>query len=474
MKASSKESKEKSSSFWDLEQKLGVLTWRNLLALPETDQRHAPEKLRLEQTLGFTYVDNSTHSRETATVFVSERTDFANLCRFLPFLFENYQIYLCADRLIQERLHSLDRDEMFQGDNKATNNLFFLLEKAAHSNASDIHIESLPGGKQVRIRIDGNLQKIDLPEDIDESLFIKIKLHSGMDIAQKRAPQDGHFPFISDQGKRFDLRTSTVPGVNGEKIVVRLLPSASVQFSMQQMGFSAEHSSTVQRNIVAKTGMILFTGPTGSGKTTSLYAILKELMSESLNIITIEDPVEYRLNNITQVEVNDLAGISFSSALRSFLRQDPDVILVGEIRDQETAQIAARAAQTGHLVLSTLHSNNVFEAVHRLKSLGVEGDDIASSLKLLVSQRLVTRLCSCGRRSDCPDCSGKGSIGRIPIMEILEISPSIRKLLSYGSAISEIEKQAVEEGFVSLRKHGEKLAGDNRISLLELDTVCSR
>ena len=293
-----------------------------------------------------------------------------------------------------------------------------------------------------------------------------------MDIAQRRSPQDGHFPFISDQGKRFDLRTSTIPGVNGEKIVIRLLPSAAVQFSMEDMGFAEKQVSIIQRNLTAKTGMILFTGPTGSGKTTSLYAILKEIMSETLNIITVEDPVEYRLNSITQVEVNELAGVSFSSALRSFLRQDPDVILIGEIRDQETAQIAARAAQTGHLVLSTLHSNSVFEAIHRLNNLGVKNDDIASSLKLIVSQRLISKLCSCLGSSDCKECFGKGYSGRVPLLETLEITAKIRKLLSFGKGVAEIEHEAKGDGFVSLRQQGMQLVANKVISMSELDSTC--
>ena len=238
------------------------------------------------------------------------------------------------------------------------------------------------------------------------------------------------------------------------------------------MGFSSKHIKIIKKCIQVKTGMILFTGPTGSGKTTSLYSILKELQSEALNIITIEDPVEYRLNGITQVEVNNLAGISFASALRSFLRQDPDVILVGEIRDIETAQIAARAAQTGHLVLSTLHSNNVFEAIHRLKNLGVKGDDIATSLKLLVSQRLIPKACNCNFDSDCQLCSGKGVSGRVPILETLQISPIIKKMLSYEEALSDIEKASCSEGFVSMRDFGTKLVEENKISSFELDSIC--
>jgi len=472
MDSTSKGTSTDPAAFWQLERKLGIKAWENLLSLPAVTKDHSQEEIKLEQNLKFTFTREILSGDVSAKVFISDQTDFLQLSQFLPFMFEKYQVFLCADRLIQERLLALDQNEMFHGDNKATNNLSFLLETAARLNASDIHIESIPDGKQVRIRVDGKLQKLEMPEEIDESLFIKVKLNAGMDIAQKRAPQDGHFPFVSDQGKRFDLRASTIPGVNGEKIVIRLLPSTAVQFSMEDMGFTEDQISIIQKNLTAKTGMILFTGPTGSGKTTSLYAILRDIMSETLNIITVEDPVEYRLNSITQVEVNELAGVSFSSALRSFLRQDPDVILVGEIRDQETAQIAARAAQTGHLVLSTLHSNNVLEAIHRMNNLGVKNDDIASSLKLIVSQRVILKLCSCGGRMDCDTCSGKGYSGRIPLLEILEISTDIRKQLSFGNSIAEIEHQAIKNGFLSLRQQGVRLAEKDLISMSELDATC--
>ena len=473
MESTSKETQAKTDEIWHLSQRLGISIWKNLLSLPENDRSHSPELMRLERSLQFTFVSQEPESdHRKVQLFVSEKTDFISLCKYLPFLFEAYQIFLCADNLIQQRIRSLSQDEIADDDNQVKKTLGFLLEKAAQDNASDIHIESLADAKQVRMRIDGKLKPVVLQDEIDERLFIKIKLHSSMDIAQKRAPQDGHFPFISNSGKHFDLRVSTVPGIHGEKIVLRLLPASSVQFSMEEMGFSDLHITTIQNCLQIKTGMILFTGPTGSGKTTSLYSILKELQSESLNILTIEDPVEYRLNGITQVEVNNLAGISFASALRSFLRQDPDVILVGEIRDSETAQIAARAAQTGHLVLSTLHSNNVFEAIHRLKNLGVQGDDIATSLKLLVSQRLVPKICVCSHNPDCPLCSGKGVSGRIPILETLQITAAIRKMLSFEEAISDIEKTSFSEGFIPMRDFGMKLVSENTISSIELDSIC--
>jgi type II secretory ATPase GspE/PulE/Tfp pilus assembly ATPase PilB-like protein len=218
--------------------------------------------------------------------------------------------------------------------------------------------------------------------------------------------------------------------------------------------------------------MILVTGPTGSGKTTSLYAILQELIEKPINIVTIENPVEYRIPWITQVEVNESAGVSFALALRSFLRQDPDVILVGEIRDEETAKIAARAAQTGHLVLSTLHSNNCFEALHRLQSLGVSGDDLSSSLRLLISQRLANKKCTCNKATTCEFCSGSGNFGRFPLQELLVISPLIREKLAHNSKITEIEKIAFAEGFKSLRTQGLELVEQNILDQTELNAIC--
>jgi len=455
-----------------LQKKMLIKIWENLITLPSHDLHHSELELNWELKIGFTF-SRPLKGEEKVSIFLSEKTEIARLLQILPFWFQHYQLYLCINRLIQERLSALGQDEDLRGDNQATQQLNFLLSHAAMENASDLHLESLPDGKQVRMRVDGRLSLVSLKEDVEENLFMKVKLVSGMDIAQKRAPQDGHFQYVSEQGKKFDLRTSTIPGVHGEKVVIRLLPATSIQFSMEGTNFSNENIALINQAISSHTGLILMTGPTGSGKTTSLYAILNALMSESINTITVEDPVEYRLPNITQVEVNELAGVTFASALRSFLRQDPDVILVGEIRDQETAQIAARAAQTGHLVLSTLHSNNVFEAIHRLQTLGVQGDDIASSLKMLISQRLITKLCACGgQESSCPHCLGRGQIGRLPLQEILPISPTLRKMLSRCQSISEIESQAKAEGFRSLRQNGEELVAKKLILQSELDNIC--
>ena len=458
---------------WQLQQELGIALWQNSLSIPNPEFTYLSSHLHLQQELNFVFVQEGPTEESRFLVFISEQTQFSHLCQFLPFLFEHYQFYLCEDHLIKERLSFIDHREAFSADNKATKQLNTIIASAVSKNASDIHIESHPYNKLVRIRVHGQLEKLKLDEEIEDALFSKIKLISKMDISRTRVPQDGHFSYTSESGKQYDMRTSTVTSVFGEKIVIRLLPSTTVKFSMSELGFPKNHIPIIKKHIQKKSGMILFTGPTGSGKTTSLYAILNELNAEMLNIITIEDPVEYRLEKVTQVEVNDKAGLSFSKGLRAFLRQDPDVILVGEIRDHETAQIAARAAQTGHLVLSTLHSNDVFETIRRLKNLGVESEDIASSLKLIISQRLVQKHCVCQGDTECPKCLGTGVSGRIPLMEVLEISTELKKLIFRGSHLSELQDHARKTGFLSLNEVGQKLVRSKVISISELDALGS-
>ncbi|MBU2511833.1 GspE/PulE family protein [bacterium] len=468
MAITSSEKQGSHTDFWNLEQQLGISIWKNSLTIPNPDYTYKKEEIALFHDLNFVYVSNP-DKKDSCFVFVSDQTDFFKLFQSLPFLLQTYRCYLCNDRLIKERLSFLEDQNQFQAENSATRLLAQIIEIATSRNASDIHLESHPQSKKVRIRINGILEPLELDEELHDVLFSKIKLISKMDITKTRTPQDGHFPYTTGDGKKFDMRTSTIPGIYGEKIVIRLLPATTIRFSMEELGFQKNEAELIKKQIRQKSGMILFTGPTGSGKTTSLYAILNELISESVNIMTIEDPVEYRIENITQVEVNNLAGISFSSALRAFLRQDPDVILVGEIRDDETAQIAARASQTGHLVLSTLHSNDSFETLRRLKNLGVENDDIASSVKLIISQRLVRRLCHCDLDGDCQICHGSGFSGRVPMMEILEINADLRNRIAKGDSIASIRQAAVQSGFQTLKVVGDKLIKQNLVSAA--DTV---
>lgn len=450
------------SPLWNLEERLNISIWHDSLSLPVSQEPYTASEISLQESANFVFIRDEADTHSNCLVFLSDQTRLVRLFQALPFLALDCRCYLCNDQLIEERLLSLKRDESLSANNKATRLLSALLNTAANQGASDIHLEHQIDRIVVRMRINGDLIVIPPEESLEESLFYKIKLVSKMDIAKLRSPQDGHFPFTSDQGKRFDIRTSTIPGVYGEKLVMRLLPAASLRFSMAELGFDDEHISLIKRAIAQKSGMILFTGPTGSGKTTSLYAILNELIAEPINIVTIEDPVEYRLGGITQVQVNELAGITFSSALRAFLRQDPDVILVGEIRDQETAQIAARSAQTGHLVLSTLHSNDAFETIRRLKNLSVDDDDIASSIKLIVSQRLIQGKCVCDSDPACSNCMGSGTAGRIPLMEVLPVTQELRRLISQGSTIDELRSFAKTRHHNSLQDMGSRLVNEGK------------
>ncbi len=470
MTISKKENQKSTSSLWYLEKQYGIPIWHNSLAIPHLRREHSPAEIELQRKLGF-IIEKSSKDKDLSLIFISEKTDFLSLSQYLPFLFSKVKCYLCSSQLIHERLSYLDQPQSFSSDNKATRQLSYLLEHAINKGASDIHIESRSFNKSARMRIDGTLVSIKLNEQIEDALFLKTKLISKMDIAKKHSPQDGHFPYTSQTGKRFDLRTSTIPSVTGEKLVIRLLPASTVRYSLGDLGFTGKHTELLGKYISKKSGLILFTGPTGSGKTTSLYAILNELRSDALNIVTIEDPVEYRLDSVTQVQVNEQAGVSFSSALRSILRQDPDVILIGEIRDQETAQIAARAAQTGHLVLSTLHSNDVFETLRRLGNLGVEKDDISSSLNLVVSQRLVQHRCRCGGSDDCNLCQGTDVSGRIPIMEILEVSPEFRRLFSSEMSMADIRSKMMAEGFNTLVSQAKLLFNEGKIKESELNSI---
>lgn len=460
------ENKELTSSLWNLESKLQIPIWNDPLSIPNPGFDYSDSQIQLQKDLGFIFIPNRLKDKSGFDVFLSTKTDLESLFQCLPFIFEEYRLFLCEQELISDRLAFLDNRESFIAENRTTQALSSLLEKAIVKNASDIHLESMSHEKIVRFRINGQLIVQNTDELINEALFSKIKLISKMDISKSRQPQDGQFQFTSKTGVRYDMRTATAPGVFGEKIVIRLLPTSTVKLTLEALGFPSQYLSIIRKTIKQKSGMILFTGPTGSGKTTSLYAILHELIKEPINIMTIEDPVEYRINSITQVEVNELAGITFSSSLRAFLRLDPDVILVGEIRDSETAQIAARASQTGHLVLSTLHSNDVFESLRRLKNLGIENDDLAGSLKLIVSQRLVPRRCGCdaGRAEiGCEKCNNTGIDGRIPILEILETSKNLKKMIAEGENEHQIKKAAEKSGFFSLKQYATELVGQKVI-----------
>lgn len=348
-----------------------------------------------------------------------------------------------------------------------------MIAQAARMRVSDIHIEPFEKDVRVRFRVDGDLiENMTLPKKAHSALVTRVKIMSKLDIAERRIPQDGRVETIVDK-MAVDLRISILPTVYGEKIVMRLLFRNAISVTKQELGFTEYNLELFDKVIRAPEGIILVTGPTGSGKSTTLYTVLRELNDIKKNIITIEDPVEYRLAGINQVQVNPKAGLTFASGLRSVLRQDPDIVMVGEIRDAETAQIATRAAITGHLVLSTLHTNDTASTISRFIDMGVESYMVSSSVVGVIAQRLVRRICpKCKvkyplsaeeeiilkntgithvhKGKGCNYCSGTGYFGRIAIHEILVMDREIRRMIDRGNAIDEIKDRAIEKGMRTL------------------------
>lgn len=356
-----------------------------------------------------------------------------------------------------------------------------IISQAVKDRASDIHVEAQENDVRVRYRIDGVLQEvICFPLHMHSVLVSRIKIMSEMDIAEKRLPQDGRIQ-VTVSGREIDLRVSTLPTICGEKVVLRILDKAAILLDVQRLGFSATDLAVYKNLYCQSYGMILVTGPTGSGKTTSLYSTLTEVSVPGKNVITVEDPVEYRLPGINQVQINPKAGLSFASGLRSILRQDPDIVMVGEIRDAETADIAVRAALTGHLVLSTLHTNDAPGAITRLIDMGIETFLVTASVLGVVAQRLVRCICpDCKttytpplgspeqlflgaafneklilyKGTGCARCNHTGYKGRIAIHEVLVVSQEIRAAINRGSATDELAKIAASQGMVRIRENG--------------------
>ncbi len=354
-----------------------------------------------------------------------------------------------------------------------------ILIQAVRAEASDIHIEPDLTDVRVRCRVDGLLKNIrSYPLEMHPNLISRIKIMSQLDIGERRKPQDGRIE-LPISGKEFDIRVSILPLSNGEKVVMRLLDKSKVKIDLADLGFEPEQERIFRQHLAMPHEIILVTGPTGSGKTTTLYGALNKINSPEKNIVTVEDPVEYDLAGVNQVQVNLKANLTFVSSLRSILRQDPDIVMIGEIRDVETAEIAIQAALTGHLVLSTLHTNDSCGAVARLIDMGIPPFLIASSLGLVLAQRLPRRLCPvCKevqevtpsiaelfpdtpqeeiviyRPKGCPRCESTGFRGRTAIYEILELSNEIEKLIMEQASSREIARQAAREGFQNLRMAG--------------------
>ena len=368
-----------------------------------------------------------------------------------------------------------------------------LTEEAVRKRASDIHIEPQERHIRLRYRVDGVLlTRGTLPEYVQAQVVSRIKIMANMDIAERRLPQDGSFQTRVD-GRAIDVRVSTIPSFYGEKAVLRLLDKSAPIYDLDKLGLSAQNYEVLRRIIQRPQGIFLLTGPTGSGKTTTLYAILNQLNNEKVNVLTVEDPVEYQIAGITQMQVNVRAGVTFASSLRHFLRQDPDIIMVGEVRDQETARIAIQAALTGHLVLSTLHTNDAPGAITRLLDMGVEPYLVASALEGVAAQRLVRVLCPKCREADaagaeelrarfgtaapagtyylgrgCEFCNYTGYRGRVAIFEIAEMNDELRHLVINRVPHHTLKEAAVAAGMTTLLEDGLKKAAAGVTSLAEV------
>ena len=358
----------------------------------------------------------------------------------------------------------------------------FVLTDAIKRRASDIHIEPYEKEFRVRYRVDGVLYEVMRPPlKLRNALSSRLKIMSSLDIAERRLPQDGRIKLKVGKGREMDFRVSVLPTIYGEKIVLRLLDKASLQLDMTKLGFEVESLKDFQEAIHRPFGMILVTGPTGSGKTTTLYSALADLNKTTDNISTAEDPVEYNFAGINQVQIKEEIGLTFAAALRYFLRQDPDIIMVGEIRDYETAEIGVKAALTGHLVLSTLHTNDAPSTVTRLLNMGIEPFLVSSSLNLILAQRLARRICqNCkeelkippkalldagmkperlkfarpSRGKGCDDCNGTGFRGRVALYEVMPVKEDLKDLILRGGSALEVKREAIRLGMKTLRQSG--------------------
>jgi type IV pilus assembly protein PilB len=379
-----------------------------------------------------------------------------------------------------------------------------ILTEAVKRGASDIHMEPYEKEYRVRFRIDGMLQNImSPPMKLKDAITSRIKIMAKLDISEKRLPQDGRIMLkmaIHGKKKQLDYRVSTLPTLWGEKIVMRLLDKENLRLDMTKLGFEQESLTKFERAILKPYGMVLVTGPTGSGKTNTLYSSIARLNQPDTNIMTAEDPVEFQLAGVNQVQMKESIGLNFAAALRAFLRQDPNIILVGEIRDFETAEIAIKAALTGHLVLSTLHTNGAPETISRLMNMGIEPFLVATSVHMIVAQRLVRRVCAeCKEEVDVPEqtlidagyspqeaktvkilkgkgcgtCNNSGYKGRCGLYEVMEVDDELRELILVGASALELKKKAVEGGMITLRRSGliKVMTGQTTLEEVARETV---
>lgn len=369
-----------------------------------------------------------------------------------------------------------------------------ILADAIRRGASDIHIEPYEKRMRVRMRVDGTMvETIQIPMEMKRAMTARFKIMARMDIAEQRVPQDGRIKLRAGGGE-IDFRVNSMPTLFGEKMVLRLLGKGNLQLDLQKLGFDSHQLEIFKKGVYASNGMVLVTGPTGSGKTTTLYSALQELNKTTDNLSTVEDPVEYNLEGVNQVQINKDVGLTFASVLRALLRQDPDTVLVGEIRDYETAEVAIQAALTGHLVLSTLHTNDAPSTITRLVNMGVEPFLVVASVNTIIAQRLLRTVCTKCKveqpiperklleigfspevartlktyhGTGCPTCSGTGYKGRVAIYEIMDFTNSLKEMVLRGDSMIELKKQAMKEGMKTLRMSALSRVVEGRTTLEE-------
>ncbi len=392
------------------------------------------------------------------------------------------------------QIHDIDSGNSDQDTAPVITLVNGILSEGIRKMASDIHVEPYEKRFRVRMRVDGVLSEIlQIPPEMRRAVIARFKIMSRMDIAESRIPQDGRIK-LKAGGKEMDFRVNSMPTLFGEKVVLRLLSQGNLQLDLMKLGFEAKQLEVFKKGIYCPNGLVLVTGPTGSGKTTTLYSALTELNQVSDNLSTAEDPVEYNLEGINQCQINKDVGLTFAAVLRALLRQDPDTILVGEIRDFETAEVAVQAALTGHLVLSTLHTNDAASTITRLINMGLEPFLVVASLNTIVAQRLLRTICAkCkieapvpkekllqfGLTADevakgtflkgkgCTNCNNTGYKGRVAIYEVLDFSPTLKEMVLRGESIIDIKKQAVREGMKTLRQSALSKAAEGKTTLEE-------
>jgi type IV pilus assembly protein PilB len=446
------------------------------------------ELLKKEEAQKYLVFPLNQEGNETLVVIMADPTDEETLRSLQRITNMRLKILVaekdCIQSLIQKYYHKNQMPQKKSGDLRQKGNaskefsivtlVNQMIEEAVSQGVSDVHIESLPKKIQIRFRIDGILQPVKFLEASTwQGMVTRLKILGGCDIAEHRLPQDGAFS-TQYEGRQIDVRLSIVPTINGEKVVLRLLDQQKFLLTVDKLGFSEDQQRLLGEIMDSPHGMILAAGPTGSGKTTTLYSLLNGIDPQTQNIVTIEDPVEFQMNDVNQIQVNERTGLTFAVGLRAVLRQDPNVIMVGEIRDEEAAAIAIRASITGHFVLSTIHTNNTIASITRLLDMNIPPYLLSAAVRGVISQKLIKRLCPNCRKKElateeekaflgvkesklslfhpvgCPLCHGSGYRGRIAVQEVLKITRRIREAISNGSDYDAIREIALREGLIPM------------------------